>query len=98
MRRKTVKELGTPTVQAAALANKVVSLPAEELLKRAVAERQRLTDAGQLDDVTDNQPDDPPARDESLVGTMLELRWRYWEKVNDAAGKDKRKKRAVDIW
>ena len=29
---------------------------------------------------------------------MLEIRWRYWAPVNDPTGKDKRKKRAVDIW
>ena len=51
MRRKKFKELGTPTVQAAALADKVLALPEAELLERARDERQRLVDAGEIDEV-----------------------------------------------
>ena len=100
MRRKTFKQLGTPTVQAAALADKVLALPAAELLERAQAERQRLIDAGEVDEVGDNQPEDPPPYDDSLPGTGLEVRWRYWAPVTAAekAAGDKRQKRAVDIW
>ena len=100
MRRKTYKELGTPTVQAAALAVQVLSIDEGLLLERAKEKRQQLEDTGELDAVGDNQPELPPACDETLVGTLLELRWRYWTKITDeerAAG-DKRKKRAVDIW
>ena len=46
MRRKTFKELGTPTVQATELSDKVISLPAAELLERATAERARMVAAG----------------------------------------------------
>ena len=98
MRRKTFKELGTPTVQATELADKVLALPAAELLQRAQAKRQALCDAGELDEVGDEQPEHAPARDASLVGAWLEIRWRYWEAVNGPTGKDKRKKKAVDIW
>ena len=98
MRRKTFKELGTPTVQATELADKVLALPAAELLQRAQAKRQALCDAGELDEVGDEQPEHAPVRDASLVGAWLEIRWRYWEAVNDPTGKDKRKKKAVDIW
>ena len=100
MRRKTFKELGTPTVQAQALSDKVLALPAAELLERARAERQRLGDAGEIDEVEDNQPSEAPPCDDSLPGAGLEVRWRYWVPVTDeerAAG-DKRKKKAVDIW
>jgi hypothetical protein len=96
MRRKTFKMLGTPTVQAAALADKVLELPVEKLLERAERERERLEDAGELDGVGDNQPEKPPRCDDALIGTKLEVRWRYWAKVTDP--KDKRKKQAVDIW
>ena len=51
MRRKTFKELGTPTVQAAALADKVLELPELELLERAHKERERLVKAGEIDEV-----------------------------------------------
>ena len=100
MRRKTFKELGTPTVQAQALDDKVLVLPAAELLERARAERERLVEAGEIDVVADNQPEESPPCDDSLPGTGLEVRWRYWVPVTEeerAAG-DKRKKRAVDIW
>ena len=55
--RKKFKELGTPTVQSAALADKVLTLPEAELLQCARDERQRLEDAGEIDQVGDNQPD-----------------------------------------
>lgn len=96
MRRKTFKELGTPTVQAEELATKVISVADADLLRRAQVERQRLVEAGEVDDVGDNQPLRPPNCDDNLVGAMLEVRWRYWEKVVDP--QDKRKKKAVDIW
>lgn len=98
MRRKTFKELGTPTAQATELADKVLEVPAAELLQRAEAVRQKLCDAGEIDEVGDTQPEEAPRCDSSLVGTRLEIRWRYWAPVNDPTGKDKRKKRAVDIW
>ena len=100
MRRKTFKELGTPTVQAKALADKVLELPAAELLERARAERERLQDAGEIDEVFDNQPEEAPPCDDTLPGTKLEVRWRYWAPVTAAekAAGDKRQKRAVDIW
>lgn len=89
-------------MQATQLADKVLELPEAELLERAEAERQRMGDAGELDEVGDVQPDkdDAPPCDDSLIGSMLEVRWRYWAPVTDAerAKGDKRKKRAVDIW
>lgn len=96
MRRKTYKELGTPTLQAGDLAGKVKELPAAELLERAQRERARLEAVGELDTVGDLQPERPPPCDNSLVGTMLEIRWRYWAPDTDPT--TKRKKMAVDIW
>jgi hypothetical protein len=81
MRRKTFKALSTPPVQAAALADKVLELPAEELLERAQRERERLEEVGELDAVGDNPPEKPPRCDDALIGTKLEIRWRYWAKV-----------------
>ena len=92
----TYKELGTPTVQADALAGKVRELPAAELLDRAQRERVRLETVGELDRVGDMQPEHPPPCDESLVGSQLEIRWRYWAKDEDPT--TKRKKKSVDIW
>ena len=96
MRRKTFKELGTPTVQATELGDKVISLPAAELLERATAERARMVAAGEIDDVAEEQPQDAPPIGASLIGTELDIRWRYWVPVNDP--KDKRSKKACDIW
>ena len=96
MRRKTYKELGTPTLQAGDLAGKVKELPAGELLERAQRERARREAMGELDTVRDLQPERPPPCDNSLVGTMLEIRWRYWAPDTDPT--TKRKKMAVDIW
>eukprot|EP00966_Prymnesium_polylepis_P232001 5367262-Prymnesium_polylepis.1 len=80
MRRKTFKELGTPTAQATELADKVLELPAEELLERARAKRQQLIDELELDEVGDLQDEDAPPVDDSLIGTHLEVRCRYWDK------------------
>ena len=96
MRRKTFKELGTPTVQAEALATQVLKVDAGELLQKAEQKRQELQDAGEIDEVGDNQPELAPPVDDSLIGTWLEIRWRYWEKLK--GDKKKRQKRAVDIW
>ena len=96
MRRKTFKELGTPTLQADALAGKVKTLPAAELLERAQRERARLETMGELDTVGDLQPERPPPCDDALVGTLLEIRWRYWAPDTDPT--TKRKKKAIDIW
>ncbi|KAL3909648.1 MAG: hypothetical protein SGPRY_009350 [Prymnesium sp.] len=96
MRRKTFKELGTPTVQATAFSTKVLSVPEAELLRRAKEERHQLVEAGELDEVGDNQLLQTPGCDHNLIGTMLEVRWRYWEKVTDP--NDKRKKKTIDIW
>ena len=96
MRRKTFKELGTPTVQATELGDKVISLPMAELLERATAERARMVEAGEVDDIAEEQPQDAPPCDVSLIGAEVDIRWRYWAAVTDP--KDKRKKMAVDTW
>lgn len=76
----------------------MLDVPEVELLQQAEAERQRLVETGEIDDVGDNQPEFPPVLNDSIVGTKFEVRWRYWEPVRDPTGKDKRKKKAVDIW
>jgi hypothetical protein len=76
----------------------VLDVPEVELLQQAEAERQRLVETGEIDDVGDNQPEFPPVLNDSIVGTKFEVRWRYWEPVRDPTGKDKRNKKAVDIW
>jgi hypothetical protein len=82
MTRKTFKMLGTPTAQADSLSDERTELTSEELRAAAVKRRQELEAAGEIDWVGDRQPDkeDVPL-DNSLVGTKLEVRWRYRHKV-----------------
>ena len=100
MKRKQFKQLGDPTVQAGALASTVKELSPEELLELAKQKRTELEEAGEIDAVGDEQPEDSPKLDESMVGTKLEVCWRYWRKPTDqekAAGEN-RKKIGVKIW
>jgi hypothetical protein len=48
----------------------------------------------------DSQPEHPPALDDSLIGTQLEVCWRYWRPpTEEEKGQgEKRKKIAVPIW
>ena len=91
MRRKTFKELGTPTVQAKEIASRVQEYGAEELLERAERERVRLEEAGEIDRVADENPEEAPPCDDSLVGAELEICWRYWLPYTDASGRQRRK-------
>ena len=59
-------------VQAATLATTIKERSSDELLKLAQEKRKDLEDAGELDEVGDEMPDDPPSLDESMVGTKLE--------------------------
>ena len=77
MPRKTFRELGTRTKQAAEFAEEEIALTSEELRERAVRARERLQAAGEIDMLEDEQPEDPP-RFDSLVGVTLEINWRYW--------------------
>ena len=76
-KRKTFKELGTPTAQAAAFAAERTELTPEELRAAAERERERLEAAGEIDRVGDRQGDTAPKFD-TLVGRWLEIRWRYY--------------------
>jgi hypothetical protein len=76
MKRKSFKQLGTPTVQAGELAHSIKELSDEELLELAEEERERQEEAGELDAVGDVQPEKPPAINDSIVGTELEICWR----------------------
>ena len=100
MKRKSFKELGTPTVQAEALAPAIKELSPEELLALAEEEREALEAAGEIDRVGDSQPEEPPALDDSIVGSELEICWRYWRDPTDEekAKGEKRKKIGVKIW
>lgn len=83
MRRKTLKTLGTPTVQAAALSSDVTELSADDVLAAALRKRVELEATGEIDMVSDRQPYDAgkgPTPDCSLVGRKLEIRWRYRHK------------------
>lgn len=100
MKRKTFKELGTPTAQANALAPVIKKLSAEELLAQAQQKRKALEAAGEIDRVGDLQPKTPPALDDSIIGTQLEICYRYWRPptAEEIAKGDKRKRIAVPIW
>ena len=95
MRRKTFKELGTATPQAVELAGRVKELPVDELLARAVKERERLERTGVLDRTGDVMPKHAPPCDASLIGKELEIRWRYWRPTEEG---ERGQKKAVDIW
>ena len=100
MKRKQFKQLGDPTVQAAELATTIKALSSEELLALAQRKRAELEEAGEIDEVGDEQPEDAPTLDDSMVGTEVEVCWRYWRPPTDeekAAG-EKRKKIGEKIW
>jgi len=83
LQRKTFKTLGTPTVQAGALCNARCELTAEQMLIAAQRRRADLEAAGEIDWVADRQPHPTgqgPVCNSSLVGKMLEVRWRYRHK------------------
>ena len=100
MKRKTFKELGTPTAQAEALSPIIKELSPEELLAQAQEQRAALEAAGEIDRVGDLQPDKPPPLDDSIIGTQLEICWRYWRSPTEEeiAKGEKRKKIGVPIW
>eukprot|EP00966_Prymnesium_polylepis_P090278 2090845-Prymnesium_polylepis.1 len=100
MKRKSFRELGDPTVQAGALADCIKELPAEELLERAEQQRIALEEAGEIDRLADVMPPLPPPIDDAIIGTMLEVCWRYWRvpTAEEIAKGEKRKKIGVKIW
>ena len=78
MQRKTYKQLGEKTQQALCLANTKLSIPLEELLEKAKEKRLRMEEDGELDRVGDLQPRDAPPIDYSLLGKLIEIRYRHW--------------------
>ena len=101
MKRKSFKELGTPTAQAKAIGTTIKDYSPEELLELANKRRAQLEADGEIDRVADEQPDEPPVRDDSLVGTSLEICWgRYWRPptAEEIAKGDKRKRIQEKIW
>ena len=75
----TVGQLGTADADATAVSAKAV-FNADELRKKAEAERERRIEAGIADGVEALQPDEAPAFDEALVGKRLEVLWKYHDK------------------
>ena len=102
MKRKSFKELGKPTAQAEALGSSIKELLPEELLAYAQAKYDALVAVGEIDAVADEQPDrdGAPLMDDSIVGTELEVCWRYWRTptAEEVAAGEKRKKIGVKIW
>lgn len=93
MRRKTFKELGSPTEQAKELTDQRIELSADELRAAAERARARLEAAGQIDSVWEQQgvgTDAAPSFD-TLEGKTIELRWRYYI-IEDG------KRKPVYIW
>jgi len=86
-KRKTFKELGTPTPQAEELAQQHTELSPEQLQEAAERERERLEERGEISRVEDLQGDEAPSFD-SLIGKEIDIRWRYW--VKDASRKSGR--------
>ena len=101
MKRKSFKQLGTPTAQAEELAVVIKDYNPEELLEKAELERERLEEAGVIDTVADAQPEKPPPIDATLIGKWIEVCWaRYWRKPTDEekAKGDKRQRIYQKIW
>ena len=101
MKRKTFRELGESTEQAKELGATIKELSPEELLELANKRRAELEATGEIDRVADDQPAEPPARDNSFVGSWLEICWgRYWRRptAEEIAKGDKRKKIQEKIW
>ena len=76
MKRRTLKQLGTATCDASELAaTSLFSI--EEVRLAAIAEQARRDEALQEDPVERQQPDAHPPLDDTLVGTRLEVCWKY---------------------
>ena len=97
MKRKTFKELGEPTAQAGELGTTIKELTPAELLALAQARRLELEVAGEVDTVGDEQDELPPKLDDSLVGSMVEICWRYWHQVRSDAGGEGRRREAQEV-
>ena len=99
MKRKDFKQLGDPTVQAGELATVTKYLSGEDLLALAQEKFTQMEEAGELDGVSDEQGVAPPL-DDSMVGSKLEVCWRYWRPPTDEemASGEKRKKIGVKMW
>ena len=92
-KRKTFKELGTPTPQAVELAQLHTELSPEQLREAAERERERLEERGEISREEDLQGDDAPSFT-SLIDVDVDIRWRYW--VKDPSRKSGR--RSQYIW
>jgi hypothetical protein len=75
-KRKTFKELGTPTPQAEELGARHTELTPEQLREAAEREQERLEDRGEISRTEDLQGSETPSFD-SLVDKDIEIRWRY---------------------
>ena len=93
LKRKTFKELGTPTPQAEELGQRHTELSPEQLREAAERERERLEERGEISREEDLQDDEAPSFD-SLVEKDVDIRWRYW--VKDPSRKSGR--RSQYIW
>ena len=76
-KRKTFKELGTPTPQAEDLGQQNTELSPVQLREAAERERERLEERGEISREEDLQGGTAPSFD-SLVDTDIDIRWRYW--------------------
>jgi len=77
MKARTMKELGTATCDAQELAAQSL-FSVEEVRLAAVAEQLRRDEALEDDPVEREQPADAPTLDAELVGTRLEVCWKYY--------------------
>lgn len=76
-RRKTFKELGTPTAQAETMREPRIELSPDQLCELTERERTRLDAAFEIDRVGDRQQEQVPNFD-LLLNNKIEVRWRYW--------------------
>ena len=74
-----LKTLGTADADALEIESRAL-FSTEELKAKAEAERTQRIEVGIADDVESAQPLQPPAFDQSLVGKLIEVRWKYHNK------------------
>ena len=81
MKARTLKMLGTPTCDAQELAAEAL-FSIDEVKLAAIAESARLEEAGFTDRVQATQPQVTPLLNDALVGTRLEICYRYYSPEN----------------
>ena len=78
----------------------IKELSGVELLELAEKRELELEEAREIDRLSDVMPPKPPPLDDSIVGTELEVYWRYWRTptADEIAKGERHRKIGVKIW